>query len=66
MSPWQIVLVALAGWLNREQSKVIDYLNAHYRPTTLYNTLTIFVLIAGGIGFILRALREHKDSEESE
>jgi hypothetical protein len=25
MSPWHIVLIALAGWLNREQQKVIEY-----------------------------------------
>ena len=31
MSPWQIVLVSLAGWLNREQSKVIDYLKEENR-----------------------------------
>jgi putative transposase len=26
MSPWHVVLVALAGWLNREQQKIIEYL----------------------------------------
>jgi putative transposase len=31
MSPWHVVLVALAGWLNREQQKVIDYLKAENR-----------------------------------
>ena len=31
MSSWQIVLVALAGWLNREQSKIIDYLKEENR-----------------------------------
>ena len=31
MSLWRIVLVALAGWLNREQSKVIDYLQEENR-----------------------------------
>ncbi len=31
MSPWQIVLVSLAGWLNREQSKVIEYLKEENR-----------------------------------
>ena len=25
-TPWQTVVVALAGWLNREQQKVTDYL----------------------------------------
>lgn len=31
MSPWHIVLVALAGWINREQQKVIDYLKEENR-----------------------------------
>ena len=31
MFPWQIVVVALAGWLNREQSQVIDYLKEENR-----------------------------------
>jgi putative transposase len=31
MSPWHVVLVALAGWLNREQQKVIDYLKEENR-----------------------------------
>ncbi len=31
MSPWHVVLVALAGWLNREQQKAIEYLNAENR-----------------------------------
>ncbi len=31
MFPWQIVVVALAGWLHREQSQVIDYLKEENR-----------------------------------
>jgi putative transposase len=31
MSPWHVVLVALAGWLNREQQKVIEYLKEENR-----------------------------------
>ena len=28
LTPWSLVVVALAGWLNREQEKVIEYLRA--------------------------------------
>jgi len=31
MSAWHIVLVALAGWINREQLQVIDYLKEENR-----------------------------------
>ena len=31
MSPWHVVLVALAGWLNREQQKIIEYLKEENR-----------------------------------
>jgi putative transposase len=31
MSPWHIVLLALAGWLNREQQKIIEYLKEENR-----------------------------------
>ena len=27
-APWQIIVVALAGWMSREQQKVLDYLIA--------------------------------------
>jgi len=44
---------------------VIASLNAHYRSTSLYNTLIIFGLIAGGIGLILRSLKEHNESPDA-
>jgi hypothetical protein len=31
MSPWHVVLVALAGWLHREQQKAIEYLKEENR-----------------------------------
>jgi len=30
-SPWQIILIALAGWMNREQSAVIKYIKEENR-----------------------------------
>jgi len=31
LQPWQILLLILAGWLNRHQQDVIDYLLAENR-----------------------------------
>ena len=28
LRPWQLLLVCLAGWLNREQQAVVEYLRA--------------------------------------
>ena len=28
LQPWQLLLVALAGWINRHQQQVIDFQNA--------------------------------------
>lgn len=62
---------SLVGWLLAGGSVVaifvgiIASLNAHYRSTSLYNTLTIFILIAAGIGIIARSLRAQGASEEA-
>jgi hypothetical protein len=31
LHPWHLLLLILAGWVNREQQDVIDYLNAENR-----------------------------------
>jgi hypothetical protein len=36
---------------------IIANLNIYFRPSSLFDTLVILVLIAGGIGFIARSLR---------
>ncbi|MFA5683298.1 MAG: hypothetical protein WCZ65_06430 [Lysobacteraceae bacterium] len=36
---------------------VLVNLRIYFRPTSLYNTLTMLVLLAGGIGLIARSLR---------
>jgi hypothetical protein len=36
---------------------IIANLDIHFRPTTLWNTLTIFTLMFGGLGTIFRSLR---------
>lgn len=43
------LLIIIAG--------IIANLRIHFRPTTLWDTLIILVLIAGGIGAIARSLR---------
>ena len=30
-NPWQIILIALAGWMNREQAAVVEYLKEENR-----------------------------------
>ncbi len=32
--PWHLLLVLLAGWVNREQQRVIDYLQTENQNTT--------------------------------
>lgn len=38
---------------------IITNLTINYRPTTLFNTLIILALIAGGLGLIVRSVRAH-------
>lgn len=36
---------------------IIANLEIHFRPTTLFNTLTMLTLLVGGLGLIFRSLR---------
>ena len=38
---------------------IITNLTINYRPTTLFNTLIILALLAGGLGLIVRSVRSH-------
>ena len=38
---------------------IITNLTINYRPTTLFNTLIILALLAGGLGLIVRSVRAH-------
>jgi len=40
---------------------IIMNLNIYFQRTTLFNTILMFVLLAGGIGLIFRALAPHGD-----
>jgi hypothetical protein len=35
-------------------------MDIYFRPTSLYNTLLMLLLVAGGIGLIARSLNEQK------
>ena len=38
---------------------IIMHLDIYFRPTSLFNTIFMLVLLAGGIGLIARSLRTH-------
>ena len=38
---------------------ILTNLSAHFRATSLFDTLVIFGLLAGGLGVIARSLRAH-------
>jgi len=55
---------SLAGWLLTCAGAVIIFvgilahLEIYFRPTSLFNTLLILVLLVGGLGLVVRSLRE--------
>ncbi len=54
---------SIAGWLLTFVGVVIILvgiianLSIYFQPTSLFNTIVMFVLLAGGIGLVARALR---------
>ena len=42
---------------------VLAELQIHFRPTSLWTTLFLLVLMAGGLGLVLRAIRPHRRRE---
>jgi hypothetical protein len=54
-----------AGWLLLFAGVVIIFagiimnLNIYFRPTSLFGTIVMLVLLAGGVGLVARALRAH-------
>jgi hypothetical protein len=56
---------SILGWLLTGGSVVaiivgvISQLHVFFKPTSLFNTLGMFVLMAGGLGLIVRSLRAH-------
>ena len=56
---------SIAGWLLTFAGVVIILtgiimnLGVYFQPTSLFNTLIMLVLLAGGIGLVARSLRAH-------
>jgi hypothetical protein len=56
---------SVAGWLLTFAGVVIIFvgvisnLGIYFQPTSLFNTLVMLVLLAGGIGLVARSLRPH-------
>jgi hypothetical protein len=56
---------SIAGWLLTFAGVVIIFigvianLGVYFQPTSLFNTLIMLVLLAGGIGLVARSLRSH-------
>ncbi len=56
---------SVAGWLLTFAGVVIilvgiiSNLGIYFQPTSLFNTLVMLVLLAGGIGLVARSLRPH-------
>ena len=56
---------SIIGWLLTFAGAIIIFvgiltnLDIYFRPTSLFNTLLMLVLFAGGIGLVARSLRAH-------
>ncbi|MET0647591.1 MAG: hypothetical protein ABW208_13315 [Pyrinomonadaceae bacterium] len=56
---------SIAGWLLTFAGVVIIFvgiianLGVYFQPTSLFNTLVMLILLAGGIGLVARSLRPH-------
>lgn len=56
---------SIAGWLLLSAgliiivSGILMNLHFYFQPTSLFNTLVMLALLAGGIGLIARSLRPH-------
>lgn len=56
---------SVAGWLLTFAGAVIVFigiltnLEIYFRGTSLFNTIVMFVLLAGGIGLVARSLKSH-------
>jgi hypothetical protein len=58
---------SVIGWVLTVGGAVIIFvgilvnLQVYFRPTSLYNTIVMLVLLAGGIGLVARSLRPYSD-----
>jgi multisubunit Na+/H+ antiporter MnhF subunit len=62
---------SIIGWLLTFAGTVIIFagiitnLDIYFRETSLFNTILMLVLLAGGIGLVARSLRSHSASQNS-
>ena len=60
---------SIAGWVLLAIGVVIIFagillnLQISFQPTTLFNTIMMLILLAGGIGLVLRSLKSHLTQE---
>ncbi|MDQ3255104.1 MAG: hypothetical protein M3R15_14570 [Acidobacteriota bacterium] len=60
---------SIAGWVLLAIGVVIIFagillnLQIYFQPTTLFNTIMMLILLAGGIGLVLRSLKSHLTQE---
>jgi hypothetical protein len=59
---WLLTIVGLAIIF----AGILMNMDIYFRPTSLFNTLTMLVLLAGGIGLMARALGPHGSAAEGE
>jgi hypothetical protein len=56
---------SIAGWILTFAGVVIIFagilmnLQIYFQPTSLFNTIVMLILLAGGVGLVARALRPH-------
>ncbi len=56
-------LLSLAG-LVIILAGVLTNMSIYFRPTSLFNTLLILVLLAGGIGLLVKSFSAHEQSQQ--
>lgn len=62
---------SIIGWLLTLAGTVIIFagiitnLNIYFRETSLFNTILMLVLLAGGIGLVARSLRSHSGRDNA-
>ena len=56
MTGWLLSILGLAIIV----AGILMNMDIYFRATSLFNTLVMLVLLAGGIGLIVRSLRPHR------
>ena len=68
---WRIIRLGV-GWLltligfGIILAGILMNMDIYFRPTTLYNTLLMLVILAGGLGLIIRSFRAQGDRPQGD